>query len=90
MTPDFRIVAVNAPTLGTAKIVGERTIIWTMDYVGVSLSPELVSLTFEIMRVGTTGGVKEFNQSVVYQDQAGTELNFPAPTIEVICNEGSI
>ena len=85
VSPDFKITAVSTPTFGTAKLIGDQDLIWTMEYAGVNLNAEAYSLTFEIQHIGSGGGSKAFNQSIVYEDQAGTQLQFPGPTVEVSC-----
>ena len=87
VSSDFKITSVNPPSFGTAQLNGERNIIWTMDYAGVNLNPKTYSLTFEIKHIGNNGGIKAFNQSVSYQDQAGVQLTFPDPVIEVTCSD---
>ena len=88
LSPEFRIVTLNAPAFGTAKLEGDRSILWTMDYAGVNLDPETYALSFEMVHTGSTGGSKAFNQSLVYQDEAGTALQFPSPSIQVTCSGG--
>ena len=85
LSPEFRIVSIQAPSFGTARLVGEQELEWTMDYAGASLAAETYSLTFEIAHIGAGGGVKHFNREVIYEDRAGMALTFPSPTVEVIC-----
>ena len=84
LSPDFKIVKVNEPTVGTAVVRGTREIIWQADGVGKSENEE-ISLTFSILHTGKTDGTVKVNESLVYSDREGNTLVFPEPSVEVSC-----
>lgn len=85
LSPDFKIVSLGTVPQETAVITGPQTLTWNLPFAGLTLDPETVSMTFEIMHIGQDGGIKEFNQAVTYEDAAGNTLTFPSPTVEVNC-----
>ena len=84
LNPDFKIVNVNVPTYGTVNVLNAHALEWKADAVGAAGS-ELASLSFDIMHIGNTGGIKSVNQSVVYSDRQGAALIFPDPKVRVNC-----
>lgn len=81
---DFILVDVFNPTKGTVTQTGNRSLVWKMDKLGTT-SNEGATLQFTVQHVGTTGGNKLFNKSVLYSDNEGSTVVFPNPTIEVEC-----
>ena len=84
LSPDFKIVRVNAPSHGTVDVTGPQNFDWKLDAAGAA-SPETASVSFEVMHIGADGGNKQVNQSVTYTDRAGAVLDFPNPSVDVSC-----
>ena len=82
--PDFKIMKVQTPTAGTVQVLDGQNLHWTLDAAGLTQVPETVSLTFEIMHIGSTDGDIAVNQSLTYEDRAGNTLTFP--TLNVVCS----
>lgn len=84
LTDEFKIVRVNAPSRGTAQALTPGSLEWTIPAAGDN-GPENVSLSFEVMHIGSADGKKPVNKSVVYADREGNLLTFPSPEVEVTC-----
>lgn len=63
LNPNFTIIDLPAPTMGTATLVDSHTIQWKIDTLGVTAN-EGASLEFEVQHTAQTAGVKQGNQSV--------------------------
>ena len=90
LTPDFKIVKVHTPDVGTAAMTGPQTLTWSIDATGIREQPDFTSLSFDVMHIGNTDGVLPVNQSVLYTDREGNTLEFPSPTVEVDCFKSDI
>lgn len=90
VSPDFRITSVQPADVGAARITSPRELVWTVPSAGLTLEPQPLTLTFDITHVGETGGVKEFNESITYEDRAGSTLIFPSPSLNVSCGSGPV
>ena len=90
LSPDFKIIRMGVPTDGRVQVTGPRSLVWTMDAVGLTPDPTPVSLSFQVMHTGSTGGLKLLSQSTTYQDRAGNELVFPAATLTVTCSGAAV
>ena len=82
----FRVTAISAPTKGTATLVGERTVVWTIPELGVTQS-EGASLTFAVQHNGICSGTLTVNESITYTDTEGNVVIFSDPVIDVDCGE---
>ena len=82
---DFIILSMLPPTKGTAEINGPRTLTWTIDQLGVTAGESAI-LEFFVRHVGQTPGTKPVNASITYSDDEDNVVNFPDPTVEVICD----
>lgn len=86
LNPNFTIIDLPAPTMGTATLVDSHTIQWKIDTLGVTAN-EGASLEFEVQHTAQTAGVKQGNQSVTYADTEGNQVTFPDPSVPVDCPE---
>ena len=86
LNPDFNIVSISTPNIGTAILINDTTLKWTIDELGKT-SNEGASLVFEVKHIGTTSGVKKVNESIIYTDTEGNMANFDEPEIYVDCEE---
>lgn len=84
LNPDFKIVGIDPPSHGTAVLIDPQKLEWTAPAVGAA-GAETATLSFEILHIGTDGGVKAVNDSITYSDRQGNSLTFPDPQVEVIC-----
>ena len=82
----FRITSISAPTKGTATLVNERTLRWTIDELGVTQS-EGAALTFAVQHNGVCSGSLAVNESITYADDEGNVVDFGDPTVDVDCGE---
>lgn len=82
----FRITSISAPTKGTATLVNDRTLRWTIDELGVTQS-EGAALTFAVQHNGICSGPLAVNESITYTDDEGNVVDFGAPVIDVDCGE---
>lgn len=82
----FRITSVSAPTKGTATLVNERTLRWTIDELVVTQS-EGAALTFAVQHNGICSGSLAVNESITYTDDEGNAVDFGDPVIDVDCGE---
>ena len=85
---DFRITTVHEPAVGPVQLTGEQTLTWTIHEAAIPQQPELLTLSFDVQHIGTTGGTKEINQSCIYQDRYGNSLTFPGAEVDVTCSGG--
>ena len=88
LTPDFKILKVHDPDVGTVEITGAQTLTWNIGSTGFGEQPDFTYLSFDIQHIGTAEGTLPVNQSVVYSDREGSTLEFPSPTVEVTCSGG--
>ena len=86
VNPCFRVVSVGLPSKGTATIVDETSVRWEIAELGVTES-EGATLEFTVQHVGSCVGDVFVNASIEYTDAGGSIVVFPAPTVEVICDE---
>lgn len=86
LMPDFKIVKVHTPAVGTVQVTGPQTLTWTLDVAGTTEQPSTISLSFDIMHIGTNSGELPVNHSVLYTDRDGNTLKFPSPTVNVDCS----
>lgn len=86
VNPCFRILSVGLPSKGRATIVDETSVRWEVSELGVTGS-EGATLEFTVQHVGTCVGDVFVNASIEYTDDAGSVVVFPAPTVEVICDD---
>jgi uncharacterized protein YegL len=86
VNPCFRVVSVGLPTKGTATIIDERSVRWDISELGTAGS-EGAALEFTVEHIGPCIGEVLVNASVEYTDEEGSIVVFPAPTVEVVCDE---
>lgn len=86
VNPCFRVVSVGLPSKGTATIVDETSVRWEIAELGETES-EGATLEFTVQHVGNCVGDVFVNASIEYTDDDGSIVVFPAPTVEVICDE---
>ena len=84
LTDCFRILSVTAPTKGTAMLVNEQQIRWTISELGATTAEEAV-LRFTVEHLGVCEGLLSVNESVDYDDAQGNTVDFGDPQIEVTC-----
>lgn len=89
LTPDFKITDVHIPTNGSVSVLTPQTLEWTSDAVGV-VGTETASLSFDVVYIGDTDGMKNVNQAISYADRQGNTLTFPNPTVNVVCGGSAI
>jgi hypothetical protein len=80
------VVSVGLPSKGRATIVDETSVRWEVSELGGAES-EGATLEFTVQHVGTCVGDVFVNASIEYTDDAGSVVVFPAPTVEVICDD---
>lgn len=80
----FRILSVTAPTKGTATLVNENHIQWTISVLGATQREEAV-LRFNVEHLGLCDGLLSVNESIDYDDSQGNTVDFGDPQIEVDC-----
>lgn len=85
VNPDFTIISVNQPTVGTVTTINSTTLQWKIDELGVS-GNEGASLEFFIKHTAQTSGDKLVNQSITYTDDEGNVAVFPTPSVTVECS----
>lgn len=84
VTDCFRILSLSTPTKGTATQLDERTLRWEIKELGVTHS-EGAELVFTVQHLGLCSGSLEVNESIVYTDQEGNDVDFGDPLIDVDC-----
>lgn len=82
----FRISSLSAPAKGTAALLTERTLRWTIDKLGATQS-EGAALTFAVQHNGICSGPLAVNESITYTDDEGNTVDFGNPVIDVDCGE---
>ncbi len=85
INPCFKVTQVFPPTKGTAKKVDDNNVEWNIDELGVT-GNEDATFTFEVQHIGPCEGLIEVNDSIIYTDTVGNEVEFPSPKINVVCN----
>ena len=80
----FRISSIQAPTKGTAVMLSDSSLRWSIDELGVS-GNEGATLEFYAQHIGQTSGTFPVNASIAYSDSEGNLVNFPMPTVDVEC-----
>lgn len=85
LNPAFELVSITPPSAGSAMATGDSSLRWTISALGVS-GNEGASLQFLVRHTALTGGVKLVNDSVSYSDNEGNSVNFPTPSVTVICS----
>ena len=66
-------------------MVNSTSLRWNIPELGVTASESAI-LEFFIRHVSQVPGTKLVNQSITYSDTEGNDVNFPEPTVSVICN----
>lgn len=84
INPCFSIVSLSSPTKGVATLIGNTSVEWRINELGVTAS-EGASLTFTVEHTGTCTGEVEVNESVIYSDNEGNIVTFPSPVITLDC-----
>ena len=84
ITDCFRILSVTAPSKGTAMLVNERQIRWTIPELGAT-APEEAVLRFTVEHLGACEGSLSVNAFVDYDDAQGNIVDFGDPQVEVTC-----
>ena len=84
VNPDFTILSIGVPTVGTAVSIDSHSLQWKIPSLGVS-GNEGASLDFYVQHTGQTSGDLPVNQSVTYTDSEGNLLTFPEPSVQVSC-----
>ena len=80
----FRILSVTAPTKGTAMLVNERQLRWTIPELGATRNEEAV-LRFTVEHLGVCEGLLSVNASIDYDDDQGNTVDFGDPQIDMTC-----
>lgn len=86
VNPCFRVVSVGLPSKGVASVIDERSVRWEIPELGTTAS-EGATVEFTVEHIGPCTGEVFVNASVEYTDEEGSVVVFPAPTVEVICDE---
>ena len=84
---DFRITRVNDPSKGMVVQMGQNSLEWSMETLGVT-GEETAQLTFEIRPAAGVSGEKKVNRSITYTDRVGSAVTFPDPVLTVECGGG--
>lgn len=82
---EFLLLSVGNPSKGTVTLTGSRSLKWTIDELG-TMANENAILQFTVQHVGATGGTRLFNKSITYNDNEGSTVVFPNPTIDITCD----
>lgn len=80
----FRILSVTAPTRGTATLVNENHLRWTIPILGGTQTEEAI-LRFTAEHLGICDGLISVNESIDYEDDQDNIVDFGDPQIEVTC-----
>ena len=80
----FRILSVSMPNIGTAMLVDENHLQWTIPALGATQQEEAV-LRFTAEHLGPCDGLVAVNESIDYDDAQGNTPDFGDPRIEVDC-----
>ena len=84
VTSDFVITSILTPSAGSAAMLTDTSLRWTIPELGVTAS-ESATLDFIIQHVGQNPGTKLVNESITYMDTEGNAVTFPEPTVAVEC-----
>ncbi len=84
VNPDFEITSIEPVSKGTATQLNSTSLRWEIDELGTD-STESAELNFIVRHTATTGGTKDVNDSITYSDAEGNVVNFPNPSVTVIC-----
>lgn len=82
----FKIIALSAPTKGTAVLLDPNQVQWKIDRLGEK-NTESAMLEFTVQHVGPCSGKVKVNEKVTYSDKEGHKVVFPDPEIDVDCSE---
>ena len=82
----FRILSVSTPTLGTATVVDENHLQWTIPTLGATQREEAV-LRFTAEHLGVCSGLIAVNESIDYDDAQGNTPDFGDPELLVNCGD---
>ena len=89
LNPDFQIKQVLDSNYGTVTVTDGQHLTWKL-YTATLPTPDTLTLSFEICHVGSAGGVKPVNASLIYRDRAENQLVFPSPEVEVSCENSAV
>ena len=78
----FRITGTSNPTKGIVSVTGQRSLVWTIDELGVTGS-EGAQLEFTVQHIGPCSGLQEVNEMILYSDREGNAVTFPSPKIDI-------
>lgn len=84
LNPDFVISGILMPTKGTASMISDTALKWTIDSLGTTAN-EGASLEFFGKHTAGTSGIKQINQSITYTDNENNQAVFPNPSVQVEC-----
>lgn len=84
LNPDFVISGILMPTKGTASMISDTALKWTIDSLGTTAN-EGASLEFFAKHTAGTSGIKQINQSITYTDNENNQAVFPNPSVQVEC-----
>lgn len=82
----FRITGTSNPTKGIVSVTGQRSLVWTIDELGVTGS-EGAQLEFTVQHIGPCSGLQEVNEMILYSDREGNAVTFPSPKIDIDCGD---
>ena len=82
---DFAITSILTPNVGTATMLNDTSLRWSIPELGVT-APESAALEFFVRHVGENPGTKLVNESITYTDNEGNQVIFPDPTVAVECD----
>lgn len=86
LNDEFKILEVLTPTLGTATLISDTVLRWTIAELGKT-SNEGASLRFRVEYIGDSSGVFAVNKSIQYIDNEGNIANFGSPEITINCTK---
>ena len=86
ISPCFTITSLSTPSKGTASLLSLTTLEWKIDELGVNGS-EGATLEFTVRHTGDCSGNIEVNDNITYSDNENNIVNFPSPTLDVICDD---
>ncbi|MBQ2698835.1 MAG: VWA domain-containing protein [Firmicutes bacterium] len=81
----FRITDVGTPSKGTAELLDNNRLRWSIDELGVSAS-EGATLEFTVQHNGSCSGSLAVNERIEYSDAEGNIVSFPEPQVAVECD----
>lgn len=85
VSPCFQITSISSPSKGSASTLDATTVEWKIDELGVTQS-EGATFEFTVKHIGPCTGTVEVNEEIAYSDNEGNIVNFPSPTIDVVCD----